>query len=102
MKSDFGSLKMQAAGLRGVLFAGGRPVESAIVDDLLNALEATEVVLEKVQSAWVGVRYPQFTRVTVVGPNGGLAYESRDYHGIELHDQDDGRTLKIFPMGDAR
>lgn len=43
--------------------------------------------------------FPNVTRVTLVGKN-GLAYE--DYNlfkgGAEIHIQDDGRTLKVFPL----
>lgn len=43
--------------------------------------------------------FPDVTRITVVGKN-GLAYE--DYTvlkgGCEIHLQDDGRTLKVFPL----
>ena len=43
--------------------------------------------------------FKDVTRVTLVGKN-GLAYE--DYNlfkgGCEVHLQDDGRTLKVFPL----
>jgi hypothetical protein len=43
--------------------------------------------------------FPDVTRITVVGKN-GIALE--DYklfkHGAEVHLQDDGRTLKVFPL----
>jgi hypothetical protein len=43
--------------------------------------------------------FPDVTRITLVGKN-GLVYE--DYNlfkgGAEVHLQDDGRTLKVFPM----
>ena len=37
------------------------------------------------------------TRVTVVGPGGGRELEEVGYPGAELHLQDHGQTLKIFP-----
>jgi hypothetical protein len=42
--------------------------------------------------------FADVTRVTVVGKN-GLAYEDYNLYkqGCEVHLQDDGRTLKIFP-----
>lgn len=50
------------------------------------------------------MKYAEFlkvSRITVVGKN-GLAYE--DYNlfkgGAEIHLQDEGRTLKIFPLTD--
>lgn len=98
MKSDFERLKLQAAGLRAVCLSSGRGADAAIVGDLLNALEGTQTVLAALEGAAVDVRFPQYTRVTVVAPDGGLAYENRNYRGLELHDQDGGRTLKIFPL----
>lgn len=45
--------------------------------------------------------FPQVTRITVVGKN-GIALE--DYNlfkeGCEVHLQDGGRTLKVFPKSD--
>lgn len=46
--------------------------------------------------------FPKVTRLTIVGKN-GLVYE--DYTlfkgGCEVHLQDGGRTLKVFPITDA-
>ncbi|QYM76914.1 hypothetical protein [Leucobacter luti] len=39
------------------------------------------------------------TRVTLVGRTGGRSSEHWDYTGVELSVQDDGRTLKVFPLG---
>lgn len=41
---------------------------------------------------------PTVDRVTVVGPD-GIAFEKHGLfeHGAEIHLQDDGKTLKIFP-----
>jgi hypothetical protein len=45
--------------------------------------------------------FPLVTRITLVGKN-GLVYE--DYNlfkdGAEVHLQDGGRTLKVFPRSD--
>lgn len=45
--------------------------------------------------------FPLVTRITLVGKN-GLVYE--DYNlfkdGAEVHLQDGGRTLKVFPKSD--
>lgn len=43
--------------------------------------------------------FSDVTRVTVVGPD-GVAFEQYDLYkdGLELHLQDDGRTLKLFPV----
>lgn len=43
-------------------------------------------------------RMDEVTRVTVVSED-GLEFEKYDCYekGVELHLQDDGRTLKIFP-----
>lgn len=40
----------------------------------------------------------QVTRVTIVSDE-GIEFERYDLykHGVELHLQDDGRTLKVFP-----
>ncbi len=45
--------------------------------------------------------YPTVSRVTVVLPS-GVAFERYDAYpnGVELHLQDDGRTLKLFPIMD--
>lgn len=42
-------------------------------------------------------RLDDVTRITVVGPDGGRAHEAYGYAGVELHLQDDGRTLKVLP-----
>jgi hypothetical protein len=43
--------------------------------------------------------YPDVTRITVVLPD-GIGFERYNAYpnGVELHLQDDGRTLKIFPI----
>lgn len=43
--------------------------------------------------------FNKVTRVTVV-TNEGIAFERCNLyeHGVEIHLQDDGRTLKIFPL----
>lgn len=45
---------------------------------------------------------PNITRVTVVDAEHGIVFEKYDLYknGVELHVQDDGRTLKIFPVID--
>jgi hypothetical protein len=40
--------------------------------------------------------FPNANRLTIVGPDGRVS-ERWDYHGIEVHIQDEGRTVKIFP-----
>lgn len=42
--------------------------------------------------------FPKVTRITVVGDE-GLEYEEYDLYddGAEIHLQDGGRTLKVFP-----
>lgn len=42
--------------------------------------------------------YPGVTRVTIVGPD-GIAFERFGLYpdGCEIHLQDNGRTLKVFP-----
>lgn len=44
--------------------------------------------------------FEDVTRVTVVAEGGGRAFEEYDLYknGVELHLQDDGRTLKLFPV----
>lgn len=42
------------------------------------------------------------TRVVVVHPDTGRAYDSRGFDGVELHWQDDGQTLKIIPKGEPQ
>jgi len=46
------------------------------------------------------VVFPGVTRITVVSENYGVAFEK--YHayngGVEVHIQDDGRTIKVFPL----
>ena len=37
------------------------------------------------------------TRVVVVDNEGGRAYDKNIFEGVEIHIQDDGKTLKIFP-----
>ncbi len=46
-------------------------------------------------------QFDDVTRVTVVTNQEGVAFEQYDAYsdGVELHLQDDGRTLKIFPVG---
>lgn len=45
----------------------------------------------------------EVTRVTLVGRAGERSAEHWDYAGVELSVQDDGRTLKVFPLrGDDR
>lgn len=46
--------------------------------------------------------FPKVTRITVVGPN-GIQFEQYDLFpdGAEVHLQDEGRTLKVFPRGDV-
>jgi hypothetical protein len=43
--------------------------------------------------------FPNVTRITVVDSEYGRVFERYNLYrnGIELHLQDDGRTLKIFP-----
>jgi hypothetical protein len=43
--------------------------------------------------------FENVTRVTVV-LDGGVAFEKYNAfeHGVELHLQDDGKTLKLFPI----
>lgn len=43
--------------------------------------------------------FPNVTRVTVVGHD-GISFERYNLYlnGAELHLQDDGKTLKLFPM----
>lgn len=45
------------------------------------------------------LRYPEVTRVTVIGHD-GVAFERYNLYvdGAEVHIQDEGRTIKIFPM----
>jgi hypothetical protein len=43
--------------------------------------------------------FPEVTRITVVDEN-GRAFEQWGFPGVELHLQDDGRTLKIFPISE--
>lgn len=47
----------------------------------------------------MAIVFPNVTRVTVVGPD-GIEYERYNLYveGAEVHLQDDGRTLKIFPL----
>jgi hypothetical protein len=42
--------------------------------------------------------FPKVTRVTIVGAE-GIAFEQYDLYrdGAEIHLQDGGRTLKVFP-----
>lgn len=42
--------------------------------------------------------YPEVTRITVVS-NEGVEFERYNLYdaGVEIHLQDEGRTLKIFP-----
>jgi hypothetical protein len=45
--------------------------------------------------------FEKVTRVTVVGPEGAVFERYNLYpHGVELHLQDDGRTLKLFPRAE--
>lgn len=43
--------------------------------------------------------FPHATRVTIVGNSSGVLFESYNAWeaGAELHQQDQGRTLKLFP-----
>lgn len=42
--------------------------------------------------------FDEVTRITVVGPEGVLLERYNAFPGgVELHLQDDGRTLKVFP-----
>lgn len=43
------------------------------------------------------------TRITVVGPS-GVEFEQYDLYpaGVEIHVQDGGRTLKVFPRHERR
>lgn len=45
--------------------------------------------------------FPKVTRITVVGAD-GIVYENYNLFpdGAEVHLQDEGRTLKVFPRGD--
>lgn len=48
------------------------------------------------------ITFPNVTRITVVGRD-GIAFERYNYfHGVEVHLQDDDRTIKIFPMPNER
>jgi hypothetical protein len=48
--------------------------------------------------------FDKVTRITVVGPDSGVVFERYGLykHGVELHLQDDGRTLKIFPRSNVQ
>lgn len=43
--------------------------------------------------------FDKVTRITVVAKDAGIVYERYELYvdGVELHLQDNGRTLKIFP-----
>lgn len=41
------------------------------------------------------------TRVTIVAPSGVIMDKYNTWRGVELHLQDDGRTLKLFPLLDS-
>lgn len=47
--------------------------------------------------------FPEVTRITVVS-NEGVEFERYNLYdnGVELHLQDDGRTLKIFPRQEEK
>jgi len=45
------------------------------------------------------IHMPKVTRITIVLPGGTVLDRYNAYpHGVELHVQDDGRTLKLFPI----
>jgi hypothetical protein len=46
------------------------------------------------------VVFPAVTRITVVDERYGMSFEKYDLYrgGVEVHLQDDGRTLKVFPL----
>lgn len=48
------------------------------------------------------VLFPGVTRVTVVDDKYGCIFERHDVYsgGVQVHIQDDGKTLKIFPLHD--
>lgn len=42
---------------------------------------------------------PAVTRYTIVSDNYGREHERYDaYDGVEVHIQDEGRTIKVFPL----
>lgn len=47
--------------------------------------------------------FPEVTRITVVSESYERTFEGYDLYsnGVEIHLQDDGRTLKIFPRKDS-
>lgn len=42
--------------------------------------------------------FEEATRVVVVDNEGGRVYDKTVFEGVEIHIQDGGKTLKIFPM----
>jgi len=68
----------------------------------LKALLSTAAkALEKAESGHppAPLVFPYATRVTIVGNGSGILFESYNAFkaGAELHQQDEGRTLKLFP-----
>lgn len=75
----------------------------AELDDLRTQLAAQEpAVIEKTLTVTAD-DLPDVTRVVVVGP-GGMNFERRDLYesGARIEIQDNGRTLKVFPIEPQR
>lgn len=43
------------------------------------------------------ITFPNATRLTVVYPDGTVTDKYNAFYGLEVHIQDEGRTVKIFP-----
>jgi hypothetical protein len=48
------------------------------------------------------IEFPNATRLTVVRKDGTVTEEWRVFSGCEVHIQDEGRTVKIFPIQKER
>lgn len=74
--------------------------DDIVPGDLKSLLKATVKTLEKSESGHPPAPFvfPFATRITIVGDDRALF---ENYHawkaGAELHQQDQGRTLKLFP-----
>jgi hypothetical protein len=44
------------------------------------------------------IEFPNATRLTVIRKDGTVTEEWRVFTGMEIHIQDEGRTVKIFPI----
>lgn len=95
---------MNREAIKNLLIAWGSPSSDLMIEAMAENLKRNGFQHVGVETSGTHEPapfvFPNITRVTVIG-NDGIEYERYDLYrpgqGAEVHQQDAGRTLKIFP-----